>query len=47
MLGFAAGVGWALMFGEAEQELLLILVLVSCLLATVLCWKATRWGRRV
>lgn len=47
MLGLAAGVGWALLFGEAEQELLRILVLVSCLVATVLCWKATRWGRRV
>jgi hypothetical protein len=46
MLGLAAGVGWALMFGEAEQEVLRILVLVSCLIATVLCWKATRWGRR-
>jgi len=46
MLGLAAGVGWALMFGKAEQELLRILVLVSCLVATVLCWKATRWGRR-
>ncbi len=47
MLGLATGVGWALVFGEAEQELLRILVLVSCLVATVLCWKATRWGRRV
>jgi hypothetical protein len=47
MLGLAAGAGWALMFGEAEQGLLRILILVSCLIATVLCWKATRWGRRV
>ena len=46
LLGLATGVGWALLFGEAEQELLRILVLVSCLVATVLCWKATRWGRR-
>jgi hypothetical protein len=46
LLGLATGVGWALLFGEAEQELLRILVLASCLVATVLCWKATRWGRR-
>jgi hypothetical protein len=47
LFGLASGVGWSLMFNEAENELLRILVVVSCLVATVLCWKATRWGRRV
>jgi hypothetical protein len=46
VLGLASGVAWSLTFSDAENELLRILVVVSSLVATLLCWQATRWGRR-
>jgi hypothetical protein len=45
-LGAAMGVGWSMMTlagREAEQIVIHLLIGLACIIATIVCWFATRW----